>query len=177
MSTRRQTNINRGSNVNLCVKMPSILCAVLSVLLLAPLAQAIDPVSFDDPKDLERYHQLTWELRCPKCQNQNLIDSNSQISVDLRREVAQLIEEGKTDKQIKQHMVSLYGDFILYRPPVQKNTLVLWAAPGVLLGIGALIFAVIILRRSKVPEDELDDDDLGQDGELDSSVHSGKGAK
>jgi cytochrome c-type biogenesis protein CcmH len=149
------------------VKTLSRICIVLSALLFAKSALAIDPVTFDNPKDLERYHQLTWELRCPKCQNQNLIDSNSQISVDLRREVAQLIEEGKTDKEIKQHMVSLYGDFILYRPPVQKNTLILWAAPVVLLGVGVLIFGLIILRRSKLPdEDDLDDDVASGDAGL-----------
>ncbi len=127
------------------------ICAVQSAL-------AIDVVEFDTQRDLERYQQLTYELRCPKCQNQNLIDSDSQISEDLRLEVARLIKDGKSDAQIKSHMVALYGDFILYRPPLQNNTVVLWLAPLIMLGVGGLIFGVIVLRRSRTTDDERSED-------------------
>ncbi len=118
---------------------------------------AIDVVEFDDAVERERFNQLTYELRCPKCQNQNLVDSNSQISQDLRREVARLIREGKNDGEIKTQMVALYGDFILYRPPVQSNTVVLWIGPVVMMALGILVFGVILIKRMKT--EMLDDED------------------
>jgi len=125
---------------------------------------AVDVVEFANERDRQRYQQLTYELRCPKCQNQNLIDSDSQISVDLRREVARLVKEGKTDSDIKNHMVARYGDFILYRPPLQRNTLVLWIAPVLMLGVGALIFCLVVVRRiNAVSEDDL----LSPGGDID----------
>ncbi len=133
------------------------------ILLLSLSAWSIDALEFKDPGDLQRYQQLTYELRCPKCQNQNLIDSNSQISQDLRKEVARLIKEGLSDDEIKTQMVALYGDFILYRPPVQNNTLVLWAAPVVMVGIGLLIFGVILIKRVGASDDEEGDIYEGDD--------------
>ncbi len=128
---------------------------------------AIDVVEFDDAVERERYHRLTYELRCPKCQNQNLIDSNSQISQDLRREVARLINEGKNDEEIKTQMVALYGDFILYRPPVQSNTVVLWLGPVVMMALGLLVFGVILIKRMKT---EILDDEEGELVEGDSGT-------
>ncbi|MFL0809293.1 MAG: cytochrome c-type biogenesis protein CcmH [Agarilytica sp.] len=126
------------------------MCSVCAVLILTSTrVYAIDAVEFEDASQRERFQQLAYELRCPKCQNQNLIDSDSPISQDLRREIARLILEGKSDEQIKREMVALYGDFILYKPPVQANTLVLWAGPVVMVLIGLSIFAVILINRSR----------------------------
>lgn len=127
---------------------------LLSLIYISWPSFAADVVEFDSPRDHDRYQQLTYELRCPKCQNQNLTDSNSQISVDLRKEVERLIKEGKTDSEIKEHMVSLYGDFILYKPPLQKNTIVLWLGPAFMLVLGMCIFGVIIFKRSRMNDDE-----------------------
>ncbi|WP_245929118.1 cytochrome c-type biogenesis protein [Agarilytica rhodophyticola] len=142
------------------VLLLSLICAALP-------SMAVDVVEFDSPRDHERYQQLTYELRCPKCQNQNLIDSNSQISEDLRDEVVRLIKEGKTDSEIKEYMVSLYGDFILYKPPLQKNTIVLWAGPVLMLILGMCIFGVIIFKRSRMNEDDeigsIEDDSTNSD--------------
>lgn len=142
-----------------------ILSRVISLCFMfcALSVSAIDVVQFEDPVLRERYESLAYELRCPKCQNQNLSDSDSQISEDLRREVARLLREGKTDKEIKDTMVSLYGDFILYRPPVQNNTLVLWLAPAILLGVGVLIFGITIFRRSRLDDD---DEEISSDVEV-----------
>lgn len=135
---------------------------LLLVLLLcfSPAVFAIDAVEFTDQAHRERFQALTFELRCPKCQNQNLTDSNSQISIDLRREVARLIQEGKSDQEIKSHMVALYGDFILYKPPIQTNTLVLWAGPVVMVLIGLMIFGFIIIRRARLAATEGDEEIL-----------------
>ncbi len=140
------------------------------MMLFAANSLAIDVVSFDDAELRARYDNLVYELRCPKCQNQNLSDSDSQISEDLRREVARLLNEGKSDSEIKKSMVALYGDFILYRPPVQNNTLVLWLAPSILLGVGLLIFGVIIFRRSRMDDDEEEDVYTDSDGTRDNNL-------
>ncbi len=96
----------------------------------------------------ERYLQLVAEYRCPKCQNQNLAESNSPISVDLRTEIRRLLEEGASDAQISDYLVARYGEFVLYRPRVQANTYLLWLAPAVLLLLGLLI-VVFIVRGQK----------------------------
>lgn len=112
------------------------------------LIAGVDVVDFSDETLRPRYQQLVQELRCPKCQNQNLADSNSPISIDLRRQVQLLLEEGKSNAEIKAYLSDRYSDFILYRPQVKQNTWALWLAPIVLLLIGLLIL-VRILKRQK----------------------------
>ena len=120
----------------------------LLLLISCDLIAGVDVVNFSDESLRPRYQQLIQELRCPKCQNQNLADSNSPISVDLRRQVQLLLEEGKSNAEIKTYLSNRYSDFILYRPQVKKNTWALWLAPIVLLLIGLLIL-VRILKRQK----------------------------
>ncbi|NRB41931.1 MAG: cytochrome c-type biogenesis protein CcmH [Pseudomonadales bacterium] len=100
-----------------------------------------------------RYQTMVHELRCPKCQNQNLSGSNSPIAKDLRRELHRMIEEGQGDDEIIAFMVKRYGNFVLYRPPVDKYTLWLWGSPIILLML-ALLF-VFFLRRSQPDVDAL----------------------
>lgn len=109
---------------------------------------AIDTYEFTDKQSRERYSQLTQELRCPKCQNQNLADSNSPISSDMRREVYRMISAGESDAHIRDFMVERYGEFVLYRPQVNPQTWALWFGPFVLLLIGALVI-VLLVRRSR----------------------------
>lgn len=119
-----------------------------------PSQAAVDLYEFDTASQQERYFELSEVLRCPKCQNQNLAGSNSQIAEDLRRELHRLLVDGKTDQEIKDHMVERYGDFVLYSPPIKASTVVLWLLPAVLLVIGFLsISAVVRIRRRKVQED------------------------
>ena len=96
-----------------------------------------EPMVFESQQQEDRFNQLTQELRCLVCQNQNLADSDAQLAHDLRAEVHEMLIAGNSDDEIKQFMVERYGDFVLYRPPVQKNTYLLWLAPMVLLLIGA----------------------------------------
>jgi cytochrome c-type biogenesis protein CcmH len=122
---------------------------LLSLLLLLPLsAQAtIDAFEFSDPEYEDRFHDLNQVLRCPKCQNQNISDSDAPLAADLRREVYRMVEEGQSDEQVIDFMVTRYGDFVLYRPRVNSMTWVLWYGPYVLLAIGILV--VVLISRNR----------------------------
>lgn len=96
-----------------------------------------------------RMKALSEELRCLVCQNQTLADSNAELAGDLRNQVHELVASGRDNDQIKQYLVERYGDFVLYRPPVQGNTALLWAGPFALLGIGAASWFVIQRRQKK----------------------------
>lgn len=124
---------------------------LLAMLLLSPLAraQASDPtpLQFRDTAQETRFHQLTAELRCVMCQNQSLADSNAQIAHDLRREVLDLMNQGKSDEEIKRFLVDRYGEFVLYKPDVAGNTWLLWFGPALLLLVGAAIVFRIVRKR------------------------------
>jgi cytochrome c-type biogenesis protein CcmH len=102
----------------------------------------------DSPEFQLRLRSLSEELRCLVCQNQSLADSNADLAIDLRREVQRLMADGKTDVEVKAHLVARYGDFVLYKPPVQSNTALLWGGPPALLIIGAAFWR-LAQRRSK----------------------------
>ena len=117
---------------------------VLLSLLLVPSALAvIETYDFDSDSLRERFQVLSEELRCPKCQNQNIADSNAPIAEDLRKQLHAQLHEGKSDEEIVEYMVERYGDFVLYRPRVNSVTLVLWLAPLILL-----VLALLIVRAS-----------------------------
>ena len=122
---------------------------------LSAFAQKTDvqePLLFANQQQQDRFNKLTEELRCLVCQNQNLADSDAPLAHDLRREVHEMVLAGRTNEQIKEFLVTRYGDFVLYRPPVQKNTYLLWLAPLVLLLLGALILRSSINKRSALLE-------------------------
>tara|TARA_B100000575_G_C22984926_1_gene568118 strand:+ start:435 stop:848 length:414 start_codon:yes stop_codon:yes gene_type:complete len=111
----------------LCVFLISFLISVLN---------AEQLITFSDDNYLKRYQNLLEELRCPKCQNQNLADSNAPISNDLKKEIQRLLEQGLDDDDIKRALTERYSDFILYDPKFNKNTYFLWLAPFIVLLIG-----------------------------------------
>ncbi len=120
----------------------------------AALADNIDTYKFSSVGQEQQYRHLTESLRCPKCQNNSIADSNSMIASDMRLKVYELLQSGQTPEQIRQYMVARYGNFVTYEPPVMPSTLVLWAGPALFVIIGAL---VIILRSRKRPlDDEMD---------------------
>lgn len=133
-----------------------ILClvALLFVSATTVLAMPSQTQGFDDPVMEKRYQSLIKELRCPKCQNQNLADSNSQIAVDLRNEVYDMLSQGKADMEITSYMVDRYGEFVLYRPKVNQLTYILWFGPAIILFIGVVI-VVIAARRKSASKKEL----------------------
>ncbi|MGA4633931.1 cytochrome c-type biogenesis protein [Pseudomonas solani] len=139
--------------------MKRLIAALALGLALTGVARAaIDTYEFKDEAERERFRVLTEELRCPKCQNQNIADSNAPIATDLRREIFRMLEEGKGDDEIIDFLVARYGDFVRYKPPVNGRTLLLWYGPAGLLVGGLLVLGVIVLRRRRVenaPEDAL----------------------
>ena len=110
------------------------------------LAQEAPPAAAD-PVLEKRVLALSEELRCLVRQNQSLADSNAGLAVDLRNQVRELMQAGKSDDQIREFMVARYGDFVLYDPPVKRATLVLWVGPFVLLVAGAVLLATYVRRR------------------------------
>ncbi|GAD64489.1 cytochrome c-type biogenesis protein [Aquipseudomonas alcaligenes] len=131
--------------------MKRLLIACLLGLSLVGVARAaIDTYEFKDEVERERFRSLTEELRCPKCQNQNIADSNAPIATDLRREIYRMLDDGRSDKEIVDFLVMRYGDFVMYKPPLDSRTWLLWYGPFGLLGLGAIVLCVLVLRRRKV---------------------------
>ncbi len=112
-------------------------------LMTAQAFAVIETYDFDDESLRERFQVLAAELRCPKCQNQNIADSNAPIAADLRKQLHAQLHDGKSDDEIVEYMVDRYGEFVLYRPRVNNVTLVLWLAPLILL-----LLAVLVVRTS-----------------------------
>ena len=134
------------------MKIASLLAGFL---LLASSAVAIDTgEAFDDPVLQARYEKIISEVRCLKCQNQTIKDSNALLASDLRREIRRMLVEGKTDDEIYEFLVARYGDFALYRPRTSGRTLILWIAPMLFLVIGALVLFRILQRRMVMPIDD-----------------------
>ena len=127
--------------------------AWVCLLLLVPyVALAIDvDKAFEDPEMQARYEEITAEVRCLKCQNQSIKDSNAFLASDLRREIRRLLEEGKTNDEVYDFLVERYGEFALYRPRMSGKTLVLWIAPILLLLVGAGVIVNVIRRRMSMP--------------------------
>ena len=120
---------------------------MVCLLLLCGLSGAEEPLVFDSPAQEARFKALTEETRCLVCQNQSIADSNVPLAQDLRREVFLMLQAGQDDATIKNFLVERYGDFVLYRPPVRGNTLLLWLAPLLLMIGGAAVLAVTIKKR------------------------------
>lgn len=131
--------------------MRRILLLLLLVLAGSRAIAAIDAYQFRTPEEEERFRTLIEELRCPKCQNTNLAGSDAAVAKDLKDRVYRLIEEGKTDEQIRQHLVERYGDFITYKPPVRTGTLLLWAGPVVLLLCAGAVLVWRVRRPAAAP--------------------------
>lgn len=136
-----------------------IFLLLFSASITAQKTQTQEPMVFESQQQQDRFDQLTQELRCLVCQNQNLADSDAPLAHDLRREVHEMLQSGQSNEQIKQFLVARYGDFVLYRPPVQKNTYLLWLGPLFLLLGGALVVRSSIKKRSAL----LDQDQNPQD--------------
>lgn len=107
---------------------------------------AIDPYPFSSPEQEVRFRNLITELRCPKCQNQTIADSDAPLAKDLRQIVYDKILAGETDQQIREFMKARYGDFILYKPPLRPGNYLLWFGPALVLLLVAG-FAVLRIRK------------------------------
>ncbi len=125
----------------------------LLVLACANVGASIETYDFDDPELEARFQQLTAELRCPKCQNQNLADSDSDLSKDLKRIVYEKVKNGESDAQILSFMKERYGEFILFNPELNQSNAFLWAGPIIFLAM-ALIFFLRWYSKNRVNEDD-----------------------
>ncbi len=128
---------------------------IVVLLFLGSTASAIDTAkAFDDPELQVRYEHIISEVRCLKCQNQTIKDSNAFLASDLRREIRRMLDEGMTDAQIYDFLVERYGEFALYRPRASGKTLFLWIAPAFLLLGGSFLLVVVVRRRMLLPIDD-----------------------
>lgn len=122
------------------------------LFLLLPLATIAADIRFDDPAEQARYEALINELRCLVCQNQTIADSNADLALDLRNKVAEQIAAGRSNEEIIDYLTARYGDFVLYRPPVQPNTWLLWSGPFLLLLVGGAVLVVTLRKRARLPD-------------------------
>ena len=126
-------------------------------------ALAIDSeAAFDDPVLQHRYEAINRELRCLVCQNQTIADSNATLAQDLRREVREMIAAGNTDAEIREFMIERYGDFVLYRPRMTAQNFLLWAAPALLLLVGAVVVVRVVRRKAQESQLEPEGPEAGQ---------------
>ena len=122
---------------------------VLALGLVGGAYAAIDTFEFESEAERQRYRELIQELRCPKCQNQNIADSDAPIAMDLRNEVFRMLDEGQSNQQIVDFLVARYGDFVMYKPPVTSRTLLLWYGPAGFLLLGFICLMTILWRRRR----------------------------
>ncbi len=137
--------------------MKRLIPIVLGLLLTGIAAARVEVHDFDSPAQEARYNKLIAELRCLVCQNQNLADSNAELAVDLRRKTYEMVKQDKTEKEIADYMVDRYGEFVLYRPPLNSNTLLLWTGPFIILLIGVMLLVRTIRRRRAEQRIDVDD--------------------
>jgi cytochrome c-type biogenesis protein CcmH len=131
-----------------------LLCGLLFSI---NLWASIDTLQFDSVAQEEQYRDLTASLRCPKCQNNSIADSNAMIAADMRLKVYQLMKQGQSRQQIIDYMVARYGNFVSYSPPVTPSTLVLWAGPALFALMGGAV--IILCSRQRKTRSELDEDE------------------
>jgi len=114
-----------------------------------PAGAVIEAYEFEQDELRLRYDRLIEDLRCPKCQNQNLADSDAPIAADLRAEVYRLLNEGHDDTAIEDYLVERYGDFVLYRPRFNQYTASLWLAPALMLLVVTAVIVGLLRRRAR----------------------------
>lgn len=143
-------------------------------LLLAGLVQgaAIEVREFDDPVMEKRYDSLTASMRCPTCQNQAINDSDAPVSGDMRDRVYLLLQEGRSDIEIRDHMVQRFGDYILYNPRLEGRTYLLWGLPAVLVVAGGILVMLLVRARRNASVRALNDDERRR---LESLINRGSG--
>ena len=127
---------------------------IILLLTVSSTSYAVDYHQLSDPEQQKNYETLISELRCLVCQNQTIADSNAELAADLRRQVYEMLQQGKTKQEIADFMTARYGDFVLYNPPFKAKTGILWLAPVVFLLIG-LIVVFLFVRRKKSASAEL----------------------
>lgn len=128
---------------------------MLLLVCATPVLATIDVYQFDDPVQEERFRGLLDQLRCPKCQNQSLSESDADIAQDMRARIAEMIRDGRSDEEIVDYFVQRYGDFVNYDPPFRAETAVLWFGPVLVFLLGAIIIVTQVRRaRTRIDDEE-----------------------
>ena len=163
------------------------LLVVLTIMMLGSNTMAsIDVFEFSSEENRQQYNALTKELRCPKCQNQDIADSNAPIAQDMRKEVYRLVEEGQSTETVVQFMVERFGEFVSYDPKIIPATYLLWFGPLTLVGVGLLVVLLLSSKRKRSAEanvSSLDSssrqrlDAMLKDAQSDQSSKTGKEKK
>lgn len=127
---------------------------LICLLALGGLAQAAsESYPLDSVTERERFNTLTSELRCPKCQNQSIADSNAPIASDMRAEVHRLVQQGESNEAIMEAMTSRFGEFVRYKPELDQRTFLLWFTPLIVVVIGAAAVALVVIRSRRAGSD------------------------
>jgi cytochrome c-type biogenesis protein CcmH len=142
------------------------------LLIMSSSIYAVDTHQLSDPQQQETYESLTKELRCLVCQNQTIADSNAELAADLRRQVYEMLQQGKSKQEIIQFMTDRYGDFVLYKPPFKGKTSLLWIAPVVFLLVGLITVFFFIRRKKAVANLHTQAGDLEMDIEKQKKIRS-----
>ncbi len=129
---------------------------LLFLLMSSVSSHAVDSRQLSDPKQQESYETLTKELRCLVCQNQTIADSNAELAGDLRRQVYEMLQQGKSEQEIIRFMTDRYGDFVLYKPPFAGKTSLLWIAPVLFLLMGLMTIFFVIRRKRATAQVQVD---------------------
>lgn len=131
-------------------------CTGLLLWLTVSSVYGMDVYQLADPEQQKTYETLTAELRCLVCQNQNIADSHAELAGDLRRQVYEMLQQGKSKDDIVQFMTDRYGDFVLYNPPLKAKTGLLWLGPLALLLAGLTMIALVLRRKKNAAKINLD---------------------
>ena len=137
------------------------LFVLMTLMLSFSVAAAIDVYDFETEEQEALFRTLTAELRCPKCQNNNLADSNASIAKDMRQKTYNMVIEGQNEDQIITYWIDRFGNFVLYKPPVTLGTAILWVGPGLFVLFGGLIIVRNSRRKGSVETDDSDDELTG----------------
>lgn len=124
----------------------------MALVISMPVHAAVEYHPFDDPKQEEAYQTLISELRCLVCQNQTIADSNADLAKDLRNQVYEMLQQGKTEQDVVAFMTERYGDFVLYRPAFNFKTGLLWLGPALFLFVGILVVYLVARGKKSVRE-------------------------
>jgi cytochrome c-type biogenesis protein CcmH len=146
---------------------------LLALVLMLPTLSfaAIDSYQFNDPERQASYETLTSELRCLVCQNQTIADSNAELAADLRRQVYEMLQQGKSKDDILKFMTDRYGDFVLYKPPFKAKTGFLWLGPVIFLILGLIALYIFVRHKKMVVRNQ---DDTAQLAKIRSLLDEGE---
>jgi len=143
-----------------------IIFSLFYILYAAGSYAGVEVHEFTDEGKSAQYKVLIEELRCLVCQNQNLADSNAELARDLRQQVYEMINAGKSNEEIVTYMVNRYGDFVLYRPPLKSSTVLLWFGPFVIFLVGIIILIMFVRNLAKNKRDEINEEEQLQVREM-----------